>query len=259
MLKVFIGYDGREVPAYQVCVRSLVSRCSAPVEPQPLMLAHLQAARLYTRPTTRDAEGRLFDTISAHPMATEHAIARFLVPHLARHSGWALSCDADILWRGDAAELFALADPAYAVMVVKHDHRPPARRKMDGQVQSEYPRKNWSSVILWNCAHPAHRRLTLGMINDVPGRDLHAFSWLADGEIGALPEAWNWLEGHSAPELEAKAAHFTRGTPDMPGYGNTLYAGEWWRVLEEIHAGTAPEGVRMAGGVTEFRPRLVGE
>jgi hypothetical protein len=84
-------------------------------------------------------------------------------------------------------------------MVVKHDHQPTEHWKMDGQFQTRYHRKNWSSVCLFNCDHPANKALTVDLVNSAPGRDLHAFSWLADDLIGELPPEWNWLVGHSAP------------------------------------------------------------
>jgi hypothetical protein len=111
---------------------------------------------------------------------------------------------------------------------------------MDGQIQLAYPRKNWSSLVLWNCLHPAHSVLP-ELVNTWTGRRLHGFEWLDDKLIGALPEAWNWLEGHSSPALDPKAVHFTRGTPDLPGYGEVAYAGEWHRVHAEIAADAAAE------------------
>lgn len=133
-----------------------------------------------------------------------------------------------MLVRADIMELFALADPHYAVQVVKHDHRPTELRKMDGQVQTAYPCKNWSSVMLWNVEHPANRRLTLDFINSAPGRMLHSFCWLDEEEIGELPAEWNHLVGVNPPNPDAKIAHFTLGTPDMLGYEESEFADEWF-------------------------------
>jgi hypothetical protein len=237
MLRIFIGWDRRETSAAQVCARSLVRHASMPLDIRPLILPHLQAIGLYTRPTRRKGLIELFDEISQHRMATDHAISRFLVPHLCGYSGWALSCDGDILWRGDVAELFGLGDPRYAAMVVKHDHKPAELYKMDGQPQAHYARKNWSSVVLWNCAHPANRALTVEKVNTAQGLWLHRFDWLKDEEIGELPPEWNWLEGYSAVSIEPKAVHHTRGTPDMGGYMNVAFADEWRATLRAIQAG----------------------
>jgi lipopolysaccharide biosynthesis glycosyltransferase len=238
MLKVFIGWDRRELAASQVCARSLVKHASMPLDVRPLILPHLQACGLYTRPTKSRNRFDLWDEISQHRMATDHAISRFLVPHLAGYSGWALSCDGDILYRADVAELFGLGDPKYAVMVVKHDHQPREMSKMDGQVQAHYERKNWSSVVLWNCAHPANKALTLETVNTARGLWLHRFDWLKTEEIGELPPAWNFLVGYTEVEKtgEPKAAHFTNGTPDMGSHMNQPYADEWRGVLREIQA-----------------------
>lgn len=236
MLKVFVGFDRREIPAYQVCVASLVERSSIQLDVTPLVEPHLRAMGLYRRPHQK-RNGQLWDVISDAPMSTEFALTRFLVPHLAGYGGWALFCDCDFLWRADVAELLALADPRYAAMCVKHDHRPVEEIKMDGQAQVPYARKNWSSLMLWNCCHKALRPLNLRNINGAAGRDLHAFWWLQEDQIGALPEAWNWLEGWSSHDIEPKAVHFTRGTPDMAGYEAVPFADDWRAVLAEVNGG----------------------
>ena len=236
MLKVFVGYDRREVAAYQVCVASLIGRASIRLDIAPLLEPDLRARGLYRRPQ-EERGGQLWDAISDAPMSTEFALTRFLVPHLAGYGGWALFCDCDFLWRADVAELLALADPRYAVMCVKHDHRPAEREKMDGRRQLPYRRKNWSSLVLWNCCHKANRALTPALVGAWPGRNLHGFAWLDDHLIGGLPEAWNWLEGWSDPALEPKAVHFTRGTPDMAGYEAVPFADDWRAVLAEVVGG----------------------
>lgn len=219
-LRVFIGYDSREQKAYQVCIRSLMARASCELNIRQLALEHLREQGLYTRiHSTRN--GQMWDVISDAPMSTEFAISRFMIPHLCGYKGWAVFCDCDFLWRADIADLFALADDDCAVMVVQHHYIPKEGLKMDNKINVRYPRKNWSSLMLWNCGHPSNRSLTVDVINSLPGRELHAFQWLADDEIGALPFEWNWLE------LQPKAVHFTNGTPDMPGYENAAYADEY--------------------------------
>jgi hypothetical protein len=114
-------------------------------------------------------------------------------------------------------------------MAVKHDHQPVDTLKMDGQAQTVYPRKNWSSLVLWNCGHPAHNGLTLERINGLPGRDLHRFCWLNDDEIGELPLEWNWLEGSSDPVSPIRMIHYTRGGPWMSNWRGVQYADLWLR------------------------------
>jgi hypothetical protein len=226
MHSVFIGYDPRFQTAYDVAEKSLREKCAAGVKVLPIVLSRLKSRGLYNRPTSIK-DGQLYDEISAAPMSTEFAISRFMAPFLSGYQGWALFCDSDFLFRSDIADVFARADEKYAVMCVRHDYRPREGLKMDGQAQTRYPRKNWSSFMLFNNAHPANRLLTLDRINTLPGRDLHRFCWLKDEEIGGLPHSWNWLEGHSGPEIVPDAVHFTRGTPDIPGYEDVLYADEW--------------------------------
>jgi hypothetical protein len=228
---VWIGYDRREADAYAVARFSLKRKALLPYPVRGLMLDELRRAGLYTRPTeVRD--GRLWDTISEAPMSTEFACSRFLVPFLAASEGWALFVDSDVLFRADVGKLFRACGPSKAVMCVKHRHEPPEGVKMDGQAQLRYARKNWSSVMAFNLSHPANKRLTLEMVNSRPGRDLHAFCWLEDNEIGDLGQEWNWLVGHSDPAIDPKIVHFTDGIPTMPGYETCAYADEWRATLE---------------------------
>lgn len=222
---IYIGADPREEDALDVCLRSMLRAGDGGAHIAPLVLNDLITAGWYSRPTSR-RDGHLWDDISGAPMSTEFAISRFLVPALACE-GWALFMDCDVLIRGDLAALFALADPSFAIQVVQHDHRPSEAVKMDGQAQLAYPRKNWSSVVLWNVEHPANRRLTPAMVNSLPGRDLHRFCWLRDDEIGALPGRWNHLVGVDAPDPDAQIAHFTLGVPSMAGYEDCEFADEW--------------------------------
>jgi lipopolysaccharide biosynthesis glycosyltransferase len=172
----------------------------------------------------------MWDVISDAPMSTQHANARFLVPHLAV-TGWALFMDGDVLVRGNLARIFDDLDPSKAIYCVKHAHMPPAGVKMDGQEQTRYVRKNWSSVVIWNCEHASNRALSVDAVNSLAGRDLHRFVWLEDEEIGELDPKWNWLVRQS-PAFEApQIVHFTEGTPDMPGYADDPYADEWRQEL----------------------------
>lgn len=227
---IWIGFDMREAAAFAVAAHSARRKTFAPIPVTGLVLSQLQLAGLYKRPTLRRG-AQLFDVISEAPMSTEFAISRFLVPHLAGGSGWALFMDSDVLIRSDLSRLFGAADSRKAVMCVKHRHAPVETVKMDGQAQLSYPRKNWSSVMLFNLDHPANRRLTPELVNSVPGRDLHAFCWLGDEEIGELPPEWNYLVGHTTGVIDPAIVHFTDGFPMMAGYEDQPYADEWRREL----------------------------
>ncbi|MBI3252529.1 MAG: glycosyltransferase [Candidatus Omnitrophica bacterium] len=216
-LRIFIGWDSREEVAYDVCLASLRRYSSRPLDVTPLKQEELRHGGLYAR--------------SKDPLAsTEFTYTRFLTPFLADYRGWALFVDCDFLFTADVAELFAMADPRCAVMCVQHDHRPPERTKMDGALQTVYPRKNWSSLVLWNCAYPSNGVLTPEAVNRETGAFLHRFQWLKDSEIGALPETWNWLEGWSraVPDEIPKAIHFTRGGPWFDKWKHVKF-GELWQ------------------------------
>lgn len=211
-MRVYIGYDSSEDAAYRVAVKSL--EVVSGLTHEPLCSERLAAAGLLTRQI--DKRGQMYDLPSNAPCSTEFAASRFLVPILCQ-SGWALFTDCDVVFLADPAEMLFQADKSKAVMVVKHHHQG-AGEKMGGMVQTAYARKNWSSVMLFNCDHPANRRLSLRDVNERPGRDLHAFYWLHDSEIGDLRPEWNWLVNVNEKPMFPKIAHFTLGGPWIDGW-----------------------------------------
>ncbi len=226
---IFIGFDEREQTAFSVACHSVGRRLTRPVLVRAIVLEQLIRTGLYTRPTEkRQVNGTwvTWDLISDAPQSTDHANARFLVPHLAK-KGWALFMDGDILALSDLSEVFQDLDESKALYCVHHDHVPADSVKMDGQVQTRYARKNQSSMMIFNCEHEANKKLTVELVNTVPGRDLHRFCWLEDDLIGALDPAWNYLVGQTTGVARPKMAHFTSGIPDMPGYEMCEYADAW--------------------------------
>jgi len=222
---VWIGYDSRQAAAFAVAKYSL-RKYERNIPVYGLVLDSLRDRGLYRRPMEM-RDGKMYDVISDAPMSTEFSNSRFLVPYLAK-TGMALFCDCDVLFRTSVARLFDMVSyGSKAVYCVKHDHQPTETTKMDGQVQTRYYRKNWSSVMIFNCDHPSNQRLTLEMINSLPGRDLHRFCWLEDDEIGALPQEWNYLVGHSKQESSPSLIHFTNGLPDIEGYEDQEFANVW--------------------------------
>lgn len=222
---IWIGFDPREAAAFAVARHSISRRMTVRFPIRGVVLPDLQARGLYTRPIEL-RDGIMWDTISDAPMSTQHACARFLVPHLAG-DGWALFCDGDVLALSNLTRIFDGLDPAKAIYCVQHRHEPAGDDKMDGQKQTRYVRKNWSSVMIWNVRHDANKVLTPDVVNSVAGRDLHRFFWLDDELIGELDPAWNFLVGVSDPTINPKIAHFTEGCPDMPGYEDVPFADEW--------------------------------
>lgn len=234
-LSLFIGWDPREAAAFAVARHSARRRATQPIPIYGLVLDDLIKRGLYTRPIEYrwQASGRImWDPISEAAMSTQHANARFLVKALAPSPGWAMFTDGDVLYRDNVIRAYEGLDTKYALYCVKHDYRPTAATKMDGQIQTQYPRKNWSSVFILNTGHEANEALTPELINTRPGRDLHRFCWLKDEEIGELGPEWNYLVGHSS-HPDPKIVHFTTGVPDMPGYENCEYADEWWAELKQ--------------------------
>lgn len=238
-LRIFIGHSPDEETATLVAERSLFMQTAVALSAQ--RISRLTLGPAYVRPTwTRD--GRLFDEISNAAMSTEHALARFWVPYLCEYSGWALFVDGDVLFRRSITDLFAFADDRYAVMCVQHDPNGqlPVEQKKRGDIQQWYPRKNWSSVMLWNCGHGANRVLTLEYLNSRRGRDLHGFKWLADAEIGPLPREWNYLVADSPVMDDPAIAHFTLGDPATRTYNSSYKVDglceEWRSFAQQPHA-----------------------
>ena len=220
MIRIFIGFDERETVAWHVLAHSILARSSEPVSFVPLALNNL---------------GKLMWREKNPLQSTDFSFSRFLTPHLSNHEGWSLFMDCDMLARADFAQVFALADDRYAVMVAKHDYTPRDAVKFEGHVQTKYEKKNWSSVVLFNNARC--RALTPEFVNTASGLELHQFKWLtSDEEIGALPLEWNWLVGEYDFNPDAKVAHFTRGGPYFPAYANEDYSDEWRAVLARTNS-----------------------
>jgi len=210
-INIVVGFDQREAVAYHVFCQSVLSKASRPVRFIPL--AH-NALKFYTETHTDGSNKFIY--------------SRFLTPYLQSFEGPALFADGDMVCRTDIAELMDLFDPAKAVQVVQHDYQTKANTKYLGNRNQNYPRKNWSSVILWNCGHPANRVLTPELIQNQPGSFLHRFAWLSDDLIGALPPEWNWLATEYEDNPQAKLVHYTLGTPCFKDFARTEMAPLWW-------------------------------
>lgn len=225
MIRVYLGFDKREEEAYRVAEKSILSRASVPVCITPLYLDRFRQQGLMRRPL-EVGEYQTTDVISGAKQSTEFATTRFLVPFLA-HTGMAIFMDCDVVCLADIKELSDLYDPRYAVQVVKHNYMNGPLLKMDGQEQQHYWRKNWSSVAIYNCDAPGHRRMTIDGVNGWKGLDLHQFLWLKDEEIGELPREWNVLVGVQEMPADPKILHYTLGTPDLLGHANDPHADIW--------------------------------
>ena len=211
-IPVFVGYDPREAIAYHTCVNSIIRHASQPVAMVPIALNLFQ------------------DYKETHTDGSNHFIyTRFLVPHLMGFKGWAIFIDGDMIVRDDIIKLWNLQELDKDVMVVKHDYQTCMPVKYLGAKNEDYPRKNWSSVILWNCNSFPNRQLTPEFVQKSSGSFLHRFSWLDDDRIGELPPEWNWLPDEYGVNLNAKLLHYTLGTPCFQEFADTPQADEWHR------------------------------
>lgn len=213
-LKIYVGYDTREDIAWQVCRHSILRNTKGPVEVYPLKQAELRELGLYTR-----------DTDNA---TTEFSITRFLTPYLAAHEGYSIFVDCDFLVSGDIRGILDEIDPDKAIHVVQHDYTPSNMIKMDGKQQTVYPRKNWSSFMLFNGAHPDVKALTPEVVNTASPAFLHRLNWTSDDQIGALDLKWNFLEGEYAkPDSLPICVHYTNGGPWFEDWQDVDFGDEW--------------------------------
>jgi lipopolysaccharide biosynthesis glycosyltransferase len=209
-IPVFVGYDPREAIAYHTCVNSIIRNSSRPVDIVPVALNLFQ------------------DYAETHTDGSNHFIyTRFLVPYLMEYQGWAIFIDGDMIVRGDIAELWDLKQYTRDAMVVKHDYKTRMKEKYLGSPNEDYPRKNWSSVILWNCNAIRNRQLDPEFVQKSTGAFLHRFSWIDDSRLGELPPEWNWLPDEYGPNPDAKLLHYTLGTPCFDEFKHTPMNEHW--------------------------------
>lgn len=231
MIPIFIGYDPAERVAFHTLQHSILERTREPVQFTAIGNTVLPPD-LWRRPRgPKDS--------------TEFSNARFMVPALQGFRGWAIFMDCDMLCLADIADLWAQRDDDYAVMVVKHNHVPKETTKFLGAEQTQYGRKNWSSLMMLNCAHPSCRNLTQGYVNNAPGLDLHQFAWTSPELIGDIRGGWNVLstpQGLEHPDPvgihDPKLLHYTHGG-GWHGYFS-FGAGLWTAALRSMLAADNP-------------------
>ncbi len=217
LLNIFIGFDQKEAIAYHTFVQSLIEKSSVPLSIIPL------------------AENNLNFYNESHSDGTnKFTYSRFLIPYLMDYNGWAIFVDGDMVCLSDIKELISYFDPKYAVSVVKHDYKTKQKLKYFGQKNEDYPRKNWSSVIIWNCSHPKNKQLNPSFVNNKEGSFLHRFKWLNDQEIGDLPKSWNWLAIEYPEKDNLKLIHYTLGTPCFKDYANTSLSEFWKKAYQNL-------------------------
>lgn len=212
-IPIYIGFDQVESVAWHTLTHSILSRSSVPVSFHPVKRSLLK--KFHNRPIDPK-------------QSNEFSFTRFLVPYLNDYKGYAIFMDCDMLVLDDIAKLWELRDPTKAVQVVKHDYTPKDHIKYLGTVQYPYPRKNWSSVMLFNCQHMDCRRLTPDYVDTATGLQLHQFKWTDDKFIGELPKEWNHLVGEYDMNEDAKLIHYTVGGPYFLEFEHCDFAEEWF-------------------------------
>ena len=219
MINIFIGYDNKERVAYNVLSHSIIQNSTKPVAITPIALNNL-----------KDDFVRERNSLSS----TEFSFSRFMIPHLMNYQGWALFMDCDMLMFEDVSELWRMRDDSKAIQVCKHDYTPKEKTKFLGQVQTAYPKKNWSSFMLMNCKKCT--TLTPDYVNKASGLELHQFKWLESEDlIGELPLEWNWLVGEYEHKDDVKNVHYTEGGPWFDDYKECDYSQDWFINLEESY------------------------
>jgi lipopolysaccharide biosynthesis glycosyltransferase len=220
-MNIHIGYDSAQDIAYSVCRHSIIKNtCNKDICIRKISCDNVAG---YNRP---------HDPLASTPFT----YARFYIPFVNDYKGCSIFCDGDFLFLDDIQKLSDQFDPQYAVQVVKHDYTPSNAVKMNDKPQSIYPRKNWSSLILWNNEHPKNRILDCNLLNNATGSFLHRFQWLDDADIGEISYEWNWLVGWytATNAILPKALHFTEGGPWLDGYKNCEYSDIWFDYKNEI-------------------------
>jgi hypothetical protein len=225
LLRVYIGYDPVESIAFYTLAHSIQRRASVPVAFTPVARNALKGVYLRSRGSTE---------------STDFSLTRFLVPWLSGFTGWSIYMDCDMLCRADIAELARAMQqqPEKAVLVCRHDYVPKSARKFLDRVQSVYPRKNWSSLMLFN--NERCRCLTPDYVNSATPAELHRFAWLEDPHIGELPLEWNWLVAEYPYNPDARLVHFTIGGPWFEAYRDCDYADEWFAESESMRKCGSP-------------------
>ena len=219
-ITIVVGFDQREAIAYHTFCQSILEKTTIPIQFVPLAINSLYFYNEY------------------HNDGTNNFIySRFLTPYICDFKGFAVYADGDMICNADISELADLFDTSKAVQLVKHDYKTKRSIKYFGNENKNYPRKNWSSMVIFNCQHPANRVLTPQFIQEHDGAFLHRFQWLQDYEIGELDSTWNYLAIEYKPRKDAKLIHYTLGTPCLVDFKEAEMSDIWWKTYDRVIEG----------------------
>ena len=220
IIDLVVGFDQKEAVAYHTFVQSVIENASIPVRFMPL---DIKLLKMYNETHTDGSNKFIY--------------SRFLVPYLMNFRGWAIYADGDMICVEDIKKLWDLRDKKYAVQVVQHDYKTKVTKKYWGNKNENYPRKNWSSVVIWNCEHEKHKILSPKFIQNQTGSFLHRFNWLNDEEIGNIDKKWNWLAMEYEEKKDINLIHYTIGTPCFKEYSNGPFSSYWNKFFLNILEG----------------------
>jgi lipopolysaccharide biosynthesis glycosyltransferase len=219
-ITIVVGFDQREAIAYHTFCQSILEKSTIPVQFVPLANNSL-----------------LFYNEKHSDGSNKFIYSRFLTPFLCDFKGFAVYADGDMICNTDISELANLFDTSKAVQLVKHNYKTKRSIKYFGNKNQNYPRKNWSSLVVFNCQHPANRVLTPKFIQEHDGTFLHRFQWLQDDEIGELDSTWNYLAIEYKPRKDAKLIHYTLGTPCLIDFKDAEMSEIWWKTYSRAIEG----------------------
>lgn len=225
LMRIYIGYDEKLKEQYNMCEYSIRKHCKD-VEIIKLDKNDLIARGLYTR-------------INNIMDATDFSMTRFFVPYLNDFEGVALYIDSDFIMTRSVKEIFDSFDKTNAIALVKHNYVSKFDEKANGKVNLRYPRKNWSSLMMFNCGHPSNKILNLEYLNNTDSTMLHSISWLPYPEVGEFPQDYNFLVGEY--EKIPLGLHYTIGEPKP----DSDFYNEWIELKNEMNKnnGVPPEKV----------------
>ena len=216
-LRIFVGHDSKYMQATKTCMQSIYNHYPE-ADITYLNKAQLKKLKIYGR---KDVEGE----------STEFSFTRFYCPMIMHYEGISIFCDNDFLWKTDIREVIKyLSDKPMAV--VKHEDYDVLEDKMGGKKNKSYPKKNWSSLMVFNNRR-MKRLLTKEYLDNASPAQLHEFHYLNENNIGSIPKEYNCLVGHYDCD-NAKALHYTNGGPWLEGYEDCHKSEEWWKVYNNL-------------------------
>ena len=219
-ITIVVGFDQRESILYHALCQSVIDKSSMPIQFIPLALNTMN----FYEEKHQDGSNKFI-------------YSRFLTPYLCNYEGIAIYVDSDMIFNSDIKNLVDLYDDNLAVQVVKHDYKTKMKVKYLGNKNVDYPRKNWSSLIMFNCGHPSNKILTPKFIQESTGSYLHRFSWLEEWQIGGLPISWNWLVTEYQDNINANLIHYTLGAPCFKEFKECEMSEFWWNNYRNLNEG----------------------